>query len=53
MFNLEDYEDVATLNRWFIENYPMGRSALFTEFHDPDKGFIRVRAEIREVHEIR
>ena len=46
MFNLEDYEDVATLNRWFIENYPMGRSALFTEFHDPDKGFIRVRAEI-------
>jgi hypothetical protein len=46
MFNLEDYEDVATLNRWFIENYPMGRSALCTEFHDPDKGLIRVRAEI-------
>jgi hypothetical protein len=46
MFNLEDYEDVATLNRWFIENYPMGRSNLVTEFHDPDKGFIRVRAEI-------
>jgi len=46
MFNLEDYEDVATLNRWFIENYPMGRSNLVTESHDPDKGFIRVRAEI-------
>ena len=46
MFNLEDYEDVATLNRWFIENYPMGRSNLVTEFHDPDKGYIRVRAEI-------
>jgi hypothetical protein len=46
MFNLEDYEDVATLNRWFIENYPMGRSNLITEMHDPDKGFIRVRAEI-------
>ena len=46
MFNLEDYEDVATLNRWFIENFPMGRSALITEMHDPDKGFIRVRAEI-------
>lgn len=46
MFNLEDYEDVATLNRWFIENYPMGRSNLVTEFHDPDKGFVRVRAEI-------
>lgn len=46
MFNLEDYEDVATLNRWFIENYPMGRSNLVTEFHDPEKGFVRVRAEI-------
>jgi hypothetical protein len=46
MFNLEDYEDVATLNRWFIENYPMGRSNLITEMHDPDKGYIRVRAEI-------
>lgn len=46
MFNLEDYEDVATLNKWFIENYPMGRSNLVTEFHDPDKGYIRVRAEI-------
>ena len=46
MFNLEDYEDVATLNRWFIENYPMGRSALITEMHDPDKGFVRIRAEI-------
>jgi hypothetical protein len=37
---------VATLNKWFIENYPMGRSNLVTEFHDPDKGYIRVRAEI-------
>ena len=46
MFNLDDYEDVATLNRWLIENYPMHRSNLVTEFHDPDKGFIRVRAEI-------
>ena len=46
MFNLSDYEDVATLNRWFIENYPMGRSNLVTEFHDPVQGFIRVRAEI-------
>ena len=46
MFNLEEYEDVATLNRWFIENYPMGRSNLVTEFHDPVNGYIRVRAEI-------
>lgn len=27
-FNLEDYEDVATLNRWFQDNYPMGRIEL-------------------------
>ena len=46
MYDLTDYEDVATLNRWFIENYPMGRSAIITEFHDPDKGFIRMRAEV-------
>jgi hypothetical protein len=46
MFNLEEYEDVATLNKWLIENYPMFRSNLVTEFHDPDKGYIRVRAEI-------
>ena len=46
MFNLEDYEDVATLNRWLIEHYPLFRSSLITEFHDPDKGFIRIRAEI-------
>ena len=46
MYNLEDYEDVATLNRWFIENFPMGRSALITEMHDPEKGYIRIRAEI-------
>ena len=46
MFNLEDYEDVATLNRWFIENYPMGRSNIVTEFHDPVNGFVRCRAEI-------
>lgn len=45
-FNLEDYEDVATLNRWLIENYPKFRSALITEMHDPVQGFIRMRAEI-------
>ena len=46
MFNLEDYEDVATLNRWLRELYPDSRSNLITELHDPDKGYIRVRAEI-------
>ena len=28
MFNLEEYEDVATLNRWFIENYPESQSIM-------------------------
>ena len=46
MFNLEDYEDVATLNRWLIDNYPMFRSNLITEFHDPVNGYIRIRAEV-------
>ena len=35
-FNLEDYEDVATLNKWFIANYPMGRSDISVISHDPD-----------------
>lgn len=27
-FDLSDYEDVASLNRWFQDNYPMGRIAM-------------------------
>ena len=46
MYKLEDYEDVATLNRWFIENYPMGRSDINVLFHDPDKGFITIKASV-------
>jgi len=45
-FNLEDYEDVATLNKWFISNYPMGRSDLSVISHDPEKGFILIQATI-------
>lgn len=33
-FNLEDYEDVASLNRWFQDNYPMGRIAMDIESDD-------------------
>ncbi len=45
-FNLEDYEDVATLNKWFIANYPMGRSDLSVISHDPEKGFILIQATL-------
>jgi hypothetical protein len=45
-FNLEDYEDVATLNKWFIDNYPMGRSDISVISHDPEKGYILVQATV-------
>jgi hypothetical protein len=46
MFKLEDYETVAMLNRWFIENYPMGRTNIEIVYHDPKEGFITCRAEV-------
>jgi hypothetical protein len=46
MFNLEDYETVAMLNRWFVENYPMGRTNIEIVYHDPKEGFITCRAEV-------
>jgi hypothetical protein len=46
MFNLDDYEDVATLNRWYIENYPMGRTNITVINHDPIKGHILVKGEV-------
>lgn len=45
-FNLNDYEDVATLNKWFIENFPMGRSDINVVSHDPEKGYILIRATL-------
>ena len=45
-FNLEDYEDVATLNKWFIANYPMGRSDISVISSDPEKGYILVQATL-------
>jgi hypothetical protein len=45
-FNLEDYEDVATLNKWFIASYPMGRSDISVISHDPEKGYILVQATL-------
>ena len=45
-FNLEDYEDVATLNKWFIINYPMGRSDLSVVSFDAEKGYILIQATL-------
>lgn len=46
MFNLKDYEDVASLNRWFQDNYPMGRINVDVKHFDAEKGVILVKAEI-------
>lgn len=42
----EDYETVAQLNLWFIENYPMGRSDIDIKSHDAEKGFITIKASV-------
>ena len=46
MYKQEDYENVASLNLWFIENYPMGRSDISPLYHDPEKGLITVKASV-------
>jgi hypothetical protein len=46
MFKLEDYETVAMLNKWFVENYPMGRTNIEITYHDVEKGYITCRAEV-------
>jgi hypothetical protein len=45
-FNLNDYEDVATLNKWFIANYPMGRSDISVISHDAKDGYILIQATL-------
>ena len=45
-FNLDDYEDVATLNKWFIQNFPLGRSDLSVISHDPKEGYILIQATL-------
>jgi hypothetical protein len=46
MFNLADYETVAMLNKWFQDNYPMGRQNIEITYHDVEKGYITCKAEI-------
>ncbi len=45
-FNLNDYEDVATLNKWFISNFPLGRSDIAVISHDPKEGYILIQATL-------
>ena len=45
-FNLADYEDVATLNKWFIFNFPSGRSDISVISHDAINGYILVQATL-------
>jgi len=45
-FNLADYEDVATLNKWFISNFPFGRSDISVISHDAVNGYILVQATL-------
>jgi hypothetical protein len=52
MYKLEDYETVAMLNRWFVENYPMGRTSIEITYHDVEKGYITCKAEVyRDVND--
>lgn len=45
-FNLEDYEDVATLNRWFQDNYPMGRIQLEVISDNPQQERMVIMASV-------
>jgi hypothetical protein len=45
-WNLNDYEDVATLNRWFQENYPMGRIRVEIISDNPNEERMAVWAAI-------
>jgi len=45
-FNMNDYEDVASLNKWFISNFPTGRSEITVITHDPKEGYILCMATL-------
>lgn len=45
-FNLEDYEDVATLNKWFQDNYPMGRIQLEVISDNPQQERMVIMASV-------
>ena len=60
-FNLEDYEDVATLNKWFVCNYPMGSLQIIDKDHKLilnkegqviDEIFIATTGVFRDVNDV-
>jgi hypothetical protein len=52
MYKFEDYETVAMLNKWFVDNYPMGRTNIEITYHDVEKGYITCKGEVyRDVND--
>ena len=52
MIDLTQYEDAATLNRWFINNYPMGRIDLAIAEINLDKGIVIFKGSVyRDVND--
>ena len=45
-WNLDNYEDVASLNRWFQDNYPAGRIELTTEYFSASDQEILIRCSL-------
>ena len=46
MIDLTQYEDAATLNRWFITNYPLGRIDLQLVEINLDKGIVVFKGSV-------
>ena len=46
MIDLTQYEDAATLNRWFINNYPLGRIDLAIAEINLDKGIVIFKGSV-------
>jgi hypothetical protein len=45
-WDLSNYEDVATLNKWFQDNFPAGRIDITTEHFDPKEQQILVKCSL-------
>lgn len=45
-WNLDNYEDVASLNRWYQDNFPTGRIDLKTEYFNAENQEILVRCDL-------
>lgn len=53
MIDLSQYEDAATLNRWFINNYPLGRIDLDIASLDLVKGIVVFKGSVwRDINDL-